>query len=125
MATRSASRRGQPRYAVTIDQGASVAFEHPDMPGRRYELPLADLSVSGISFTVAGDDRPPLDTGATIPGATIRIGEVEIRGELVVMHVTREAGSASTCGALFYPESDSDLLKLKSLLAGMRAVTGS
>ena len=65
--------------------------------------------------------RGPLETISTnVDG--IRIGECLIRGDLVVMHLTAESEARQICGALLYPATDTDLVKLKSVIAGMEAV---
>jgi hypothetical protein len=37
------------------------------------------------------------------------------------MHVTADPDSRYVCGALFYPSTDTDLVKLKGVIAGMEA----
>jgi hypothetical protein len=63
-----------------------------------------------------------MESGSTISGASVRIRECVIQGDLVVMHVTPRSDSRILCGALLYPATDHDLLKLKAVLAGMQAV---
>jgi len=106
---------------VVLDEGAFVEFEFPTT-GQRTRLPLSDLSHSGLSFHGEETDLPPVESGTTIPGASIRIRECIIQGDLVVMHVTPRPDARIACGALLYPATDHDLLKLKAVLAGMEAV---
>jgi hypothetical protein len=123
MAVRTSTRRRQRRFALGSASAARVGFEYPSRNGRRYDLPLVNISKSGLSFALAGhDDLAGLDPGTIIPQAAVRIGECSIAGELVLMHLTPDPFSRATCGALFYPASDEDLIKLRSLIAGMEAL---
>ncbi len=123
MATRTATRRHHSR--ITVPNGSmTVAFADPTVSGGETELAVVDLSGAGFSFRALGDEQPRLDVGTTVAGVELRLGGVIIQGELVVMHVTPGAGSDTTYGALFYPAGDPDLIKLKSVVAGMQAVGG-
>jgi hypothetical protein len=102
----TSTRRRQRRYVVRGQRVACVEFEYPSPNGRAYRHTMVNLSASGVSFAL-DRDSPELDAG--------------IRGDLVVMHTTAE-GSGPVCGALFYPASDTDLVKLKGVIAGMEAV---
>ncbi len=121
MTTRTATRRRVPRHAVVLDEGAFVEFSHPKS-GDKCRLPLSDLSHSGLSFYGEPAEMPAVESGASLPGASLRIRECIIQGDLVVMHVTAREDSRILCGALLYPATDNDLLKLKAVLAGMEAV---
>ena len=121
MPTRTATRRKTPRHAVVLDEGAFVEFTHPSTAGP-CRLPLSDLSHSGLSFHGEPGELPSMESGSTISGASVRIRECVIQGDLVVMHVTPRSDSRILCGALLYPATDHDLLKLKAVLAGMEAV---
>jgi hypothetical protein len=114
------SRRRQRRYVVRDQRVACVEFEHPSPNGRHYRLQVVNLSASGVSFSLEGE-APELDAGTSLPHSVLRVGECMIRGDLVVMHLTSELAGL-VCGALFYPETDTDLVKLKSVIAGMEAV---
>ena len=123
MTVRTASRRRQRRYTIRRDKSACVEFEYPSPNGRPYRLPLLNISISGISFALEDSDELALfDSGATIPEVTVRIGECLIRGDLVLMHLTPDERSHGMCGALFYPGSDTGLIKLRSVIAGMEAL---
>ena len=120
MSTTTKNRRALTRYSVLGGQRARVEFVYPAPNGESYNLPLANLSASGLSFGVReGDSSVALEEGASLPDAVIRIGECVIEGELLVMHVTTGPDSEYVCGALFYPATDTDLVKLKSAVAGM------
>jgi len=106
---------------VVLDEGAFVEFSCPTTGGS-CRLPLSDLSHSGLSFHGEPDEIPPVESGSTISGVSLRIKECIIRGDLLVMHVTPRPDSRILCGALLYPATDDDLLKLKAVLAGMEAV---
>ena len=122
MATLRQSRRVVRRHAIANADQARVVFSYPGPAGRRCELPLIDISVSGLSFRYR-DEIQRLETGTSIPSVTVRFGACEIVGDLLVMHVTPLAPGETVCGALFYPAKDADLVKLKSVIAGIEAVT--
>ena len=121
MSIKTATRRRVQRHAVVLDEGAFVEFSHPTAGGK-CRLPLSDLSPAGLSFHSEPGELPPIESGASIPDASLRIRECIIQGDLVVMHVTPCSDSRILCGALLYPATDHDLLKLKAVLAGMEAV---
>jgi hypothetical protein len=122
MATVSQTRRVTRRYAVSTSHHARLEFDYPGPGGRHFDLSLIDISVSGLSF-LCGDDLPGLDSGTTLSPVVIRLGKCDIHGDLLVMHVTSGPSNKTTCGALFYPAKDADLLKLKSAIAGIEAVS--
>ncbi len=114
------SRRGQRRYPVSRTKLARVEFAHPGPNGRCYELDVTNISSSGVSFSVEEtDELTGLEEGTSLSGVVIRVGDCMIRGEMVVMHVTGDTGSRCICGALFYPATDTDLVQLKGVIAGM------
>jgi hypothetical protein len=124
MATVTRSRRRQRRYAVTDQKTTCLEFELPGRPGRPVRLPVTNLSASGVSFSL--DDVAELgglEEGTSVPGAVVRIGECIVRGDLLIMHVSPDARGGSICGALLYPATETDLVKLKGVIAGMAAVT--
>jgi hypothetical protein len=124
MATVSQSRRVARRYAVSKSHNARLEFDYPGPGGKHYDLPLIDISVSGLSFR-CGDELPGMDSGTTLSPVVIRLGKCDIHGDLLVMHVTSGRSAEATCGALFYPAKDADLMKLKSAIAGIEAVSGA
>lgn len=121
MPTRTPTRRRTPRHAVVLDEGAFVEFKHPTS-GINCRLPLSDISHAGLSFHGETGEMPAVESGTSITEARLRIRECIIKGDLVVMHVTPCPDSRILCGALLYPATDHDLLKLKAVLAGMEAV---
>ena len=122
MATVSQTRRVARRHAVSKSHHARLEFDYPGPGGKHFDLTLTDLSVSGLSFRCGGE-LPGLDSGTTLSPVVIRLGKCDIHGDLLVMHVTSGPPSETTCGALFYPAKDADLLKLKSAIAGIEAVS--
>jgi hypothetical protein len=120
MSTTTKNRRRQRRHTISTELLARVEFDYPTPNGRSYRVPVINLSPSGLSFTVDGyDELARLDEGSSLPDAVIRLGDCKIRGEMLVMHVTADPDSRYVCGALFYPATDTDLVKLKSVIAGM------
>ena len=78
-------RREDPRYFLPSALGAEMEFDGPD--GTRHRFPLLDISIRGASFTL------PLrfewiDAGAMLGNAVIRIDDLEIQGNLTVLHAT-------------------------------------
>ncbi len=125
MSTITKSRRRQQRHVVTGGHGAVVEFDYPNPNGRTYRVPVVNLSASGVSFSIRAEQHRELfglEEGANLAGAVLRIGGCMVRGDLVVMHITDVNESERKCGALLYPDSDNDLVKLKSVIAGMEAV---
>ncbi len=126
MTVRSATRRHHQRYSIGRVEADYVEFEFPHVNGRPYRLPLVNISMAGISFALSDhDELALLDPGTMISPAVVRLDACEIRGDMVLMHLTPDAHSHGLCGALFYPASDTDLIKLRSVIAGMGAALGS
>ena len=121
MPTKAGCRRRQRRFSISETGGGAVEFEYPEPGCRRHCVPLTDISASGLSFNM-DEPLPGLESGASINQVLIRLGDCEIRGDLLLMHVTPIFLSTLQCGALFYPATDTDLIKLKSVLAGIGAV---
>jgi len=117
MSTTTQNRRRDRRYALGKGAGSTVEFVHPSPHGPLWCLSLLDISVSGLSF-VLDDELSGIDAGTSLPDVTVRVGDVEARGELLIMHVS-PTESRRLCGALFYPESDADLKAMHDLLAGI------
>ncbi len=118
MSTITTTRRRQLRYSLTGNR-ACLEFEYPSPKGRQYRLTLTDMSASGVSFSLDREEAPLLEAGTTVSSALVRVGDCMIRGDLLIMHMTPDSETTLVCGALLYPESDSDLIKLKSVIAGM------
>ena len=114
-------RRVARRYRVPDGASATVSFRFPSPNGQHVELALVDVSVSGMSFAY-NDELPGLESGATIAPVVLRLGSCEMHGELLVMHVTPQSPARTVCGVLFYPATDTDLVKLKSAIAGIEAL---
>jgi len=118
MTTAQACRRETRRHPAKGSEEACVELSTPNRTGERLRLSLVDISISGLSFVV-GDELPGIEDGSDLSDAVIHLGECQIRGDLVVMHLTPQTDTRTLCGALFYAASDEDLLKLRSAVAGM------
>jgi hypothetical protein len=118
MTRRTACRRTQRRFSISQAATAFVEFECPPSSGNWLKLPLVDISVSGVSFGII-DELDSIDSGTSIGPVKIHLGNCEMAGEFLIMHVTPEGSGRTICGALFYPASDDDLIKLKSVVAGI------
>jgi hypothetical protein len=123
MTTTTGCRRKQRRRPTSGSGSAWIEVNYPQPEGRRHELALVDVSVSGLSF-IFEEQLAGLETGADLSDVLIHLGDCEIRGELVVMHVTPQGPGRWLCGALFYAAGDTDLLKWRAAIAGMEAAAG-
>ena len=120
MSTTTKNRRRQRRHAVSTENLARVEFHYPAPSGKKYVVSLVDVSASGLSFALEEhEELRRMEEGTSLPGAVVRVGDCRIHGELLAMHVTADPGSGYVCGALFYPATDTDLVMLKSVIAGM------
>ena len=123
MTTRTANRRKTRRYSVSHKEDTWIEFEYPRPNGRTFRFSLVDISVSGFSFAL-DEDSPPLESGSDVAGVTIQVGDCSLHGDLLVLHVSPTSATRSVCGALFYPADDTELVKLKSVVAGVSAAQG-
>jgi hypothetical protein len=120
MQTTTKCRRRQRRHSIAAGAEARVEFHHPFPHGESCSARLVDLSVAGFSFAVP-EQLSNLEVGTTVPQAVLRLGSCVMQGDMMIIHVTPERG---ICGALFYPTTDADLIKLRSVIAGIEAVKG-
>ncbi len=118
--TRTPSRRKQHRYDVSGATNAFVELTYPQPSGQLFRLPLCDIGVSGLRFSLT-EELPGVDVGVSYSPVTICIGDCRMRGELVIMHLTQLSESVVHGGALFYPASDEELIRLKGVVAGLEA----
>jgi hypothetical protein len=121
MSTLTRCRRVVRRHPIPEGASAAVEFTYPAPNGPRHALPLVDVSVSGLSFD-AGAELAGIASGTTFSGVVVRFAGCEMRGELLVMHVTTRTPERRTIGALFYPAQDVDLVRWKSVVAAIEAV---
>ena len=121
MTNRIANRRKIRRYRVDSARVANVEFCYPGPNGRSFVLPLVDLSITGFSFKLE-EPLSGLENGSTIEAVVVRVGDCEIKGDLLVMHLTDEHEGEACCGAFFYPENEPELVKLKCVVAGIEVL---
>jgi hypothetical protein len=117
-------RRRDPRFCLD-SRTSSVELTRPD--ALRARAPLCDLSVAGLAFRLA--DRAAAPTvGAVLPGATVRIGDHQVVGDLLVRNV-RAHDAGIDVGCLFYPRGPSNERALFGILGALerreRAAAGS
>jgi hypothetical protein len=105
-----------PRYPIPPAVDARVEFSYPNPGGRTLSTLLIDISVAGLSF-VADHELPLVVRGARLEKVVVWVGDVEIRGSLLVKHFTRGAGSEVMYGGIFYPDSQADQLRLSQVIA--------
>jgi len=70
-----------------------------------------------MPYRIAG-----IETGAMLPDASIRLGQLVIQGNLAVLHTTRLSGSAYSCGVQFYPKSEEDRNQLSTLVSRLETL---
>ena len=118
LATMTKNRRVQRRHRISPNADVRVEFTYPSPNGRPLSYPVLDISAAGFSFVM---DEPieNVEIGLSISDVTVRLGKLEMHGDLIVMHVTHERG---VCGALFYPATDEDLIRMKFVMAGIGAI---
>ena len=118
MITKTTLRQRDTRYTILRPEKAVVEFSH----GRRdWRLPLVDLSVAGLCFTV-DEEIPGLEEGLKLEDVVVRITECEMHGELAIRRATEQPDWSVHYGAIFYPAQESDMLKLNGVLAGIEAI---
>jgi hypothetical protein len=118
MATKTMLRQRDRRYTILRPDKAVVEFSH----GRRgWRLPLVDLSVAGLSFTVE-EEVPGLEEGLKLENVVVRITECEMHGDLVIRRATAQPDWSTQYGVIFYPAEEADMLKLNGVLAGIEAI---
>lgn len=117
MSTITKDRRRHRRHSIREGSTARLEFERG---GQKIECPVLNLSGSGLSFSFDPEEVvTEFEEGASLNGIVLSVGDFTLRGDLLLMHVTSRPGSRYVCGALFYPATDTDLLKFRSVIAGM------
>ena len=114
-------RREDGRKRIPGFVGAVIAFKGPD--GTDHRFPIIELSVGGGSFELPARVRG-LEAGAQCGGGSICVGEIEIKINLQIRHVTRSEGTLYECGARIFPTSDEDLNEMTALVARLYSVPG-
>jgi hypothetical protein len=79
-------------------------------------MAVHDLSPSGLSFRIE-ETLPGIEVCSLLRTATVRLGDVVLKADLVVIHLTSRPGHPTVCGTLVYPKTDDDLIALKDWLA--------
>jgi hypothetical protein len=111
-------RREETRYFLSNASRAEIEFDDPD--GTRCRYPLMDLSTRGASFSLPLQ-FDGIEEGAMLPNAVILIDDVEIRGNLTVLHTTARFRGNYSCGVQFFASSDNDQNQLVSFVARLDA----
>ena len=83
-------------------------------------MKLRDVSQAGVSFEL-DRDLPGIEVGYQISDVAVFLGRKKLRGDLVVVHVSADGSRGALCGALFYPMTDKDLVKLKNTVRDLLA----
>jgi hypothetical protein len=114
-------RREDGRERIPGFVGAVIAFKGPD--GTAHRFPIIEMSVGGGSFELPARVKG-LEPGASCGGGSIFVGEIEIKINLQIRHVTRGEGTLFECGARFFPTNDSDRNEMAALVARLYSVPG-
>ena len=114
------NRRLQRRYNLAPETGARLSFCHPAPMGIPYDLPVRDISLSGLSL-VLPVDFPEMQAGDMIKSIEVHVLRKVFRGDLLVMHVTPVQNRGGVCGGLFYPEGDEDLITVRLVIKALDA----
>lgn len=111
-------RRRDRRYSLVCNGNISVELQTPQ--GNRIKLPLLDLSVAGVAFE-APDWLSSAGAGSELGGVIVHVEDCTIHGRLRILHVTPRSHAGDICGAYFYPEGESEEMRLAALLSGLDA----
>ena len=117
-------KRSSRRFPLPEDAQARVDFVYPYPKGHHCSMQLRDISASGLSFFLR-HDLPGLDVGDSIDRVSVDIEGYDLRGDLLVMHLTPDASEGSVCGALFYPRGDRNLRALHALVTELEENEGT
>lgn len=112
-------RRKHHRLRIPYDGRHTLEFRWPDRRGAVRTMRVHDLSPGGLSFVV-DEPLPGIEPLSNIGGASVRLGDVEFRADLLVVHVWEPLGRPSICGALIYPEGEEDLRRFLEVVAPLR-----
>lgn len=121
MAKAIANRRQDARLEVPASLGAEIEFNGPD--SRRHRLPLTQVGVVGAAFVLPNQIQG-IRPDTTLTDALIRVGQIEIRGNLSVRHTDRGFTSAR-CGVQFHPLTDSDRNELITFVTRLQALSSA
>lgn len=112
------NRRLQKRYTAPADAEAALKFRYPAPNGELFEAKLRDISLSGLSLLLPSE-IPGIQTGDILRGMEVRVARKTFRGDLLVMHVTPANEPGATCGGLFYPDGDEDLITIRLVVRAL------
>ncbi len=108
------------RHAVDRPEQTYAELCHPSPGGAIYRLPLLNISLHGVSF-LAPPELAEVSVGARLDELVLRVGLLEIRGEMTLCHVTAKPDGRNVCGGRFHPVRDSDRRKLDELIAAFES----
>jgi len=112
LSTTAPSRRDD-RHSVSPSLNGRVEFEFP--AGRRWRLDLVDLSVAGLAFAL-DNGCPQMECGSRLSEVVVHVADAEIPGDLLILHVTRDAERRTICGALFHPATEKAVNRLRQAI---------
>ncbi|ANM30792.1 PilZ domain-containing protein [Moorena bouillonii] len=106
-------RRQHPRFEFDASE-AWIEFGYPRPCDHQCRMRVRDVSVGGISFELE-HELPGLGIGTNLDNVVLRIGNLAIKGDVVVMRLTTQSDT-TVCGGIFYPQSDNDSVKLDQMM---------
>ena len=110
------NRKGR-RWSVSHIPDACIEFPYGAKQRRQ---PLLEVGVGGLSFAYPADESE-LGTDFEVSDARLRVGQREIRGSFLLVHVTEDPESGRICGCSFTPATQSDATRFIELLEELRA----
>ena len=116
--TSTSCRRKLRRHRLSEESRSRIEFAYPGPRGCNLSLTLLDVSSAGFSFALE-EQLQEVEAGTSLDCVVLHVGPCQIRGDMMIIHITHERG---VCGALFYPSTDEDLIKLRALMAGIESV---
>jgi hypothetical protein len=93
-----------------------MKIEFTAADGLEYAMPVLTLSVHGVSFTMPRRIQG-IENGGHLADVVIRVGKVQVRGNLVIVYCGRKYGSDYTCGAQLHPLGEADSNELIVLVS--------
>jgi hypothetical protein len=112
VSTSTPSRRDD-RHSVAPRLQGRVEFDFP--AGKRWRLELVDLSVAGLAFALE-QGRPQMECGSKLSDVKVHVGDLEVDGDLMILHVTKDAARRTICGALFHPATEEHVDRLRKAI---------
>lgn len=119
MPTKIQNRREERRSRIPGFQDAEIELRAAN--GFEGRFPLVDLSIRGGQFRMPVR-TPEVQAGTTVDGAILHVGELQIKANVQVLHVSRIEGNAYVCGVRLYPATEDDRNELAGLVSRLESL---